>query len=123
MEDKEIKKTESNNNGEPNSSPLQLRGLYSKVKISVKTLDKIIGVLFVAIVICVVIGVDFNSLGGSYIEPKRYEYGEKVEVENPTREGYEFDYWALDENCNIRANLDTMIVDSDFTLYACWLKK
>ena len=35
MEDKEIKKTESNNNGEPNSSPLQLRGLYSKVKISV----------------------------------------------------------------------------------------
>ena len=86
--------------------------------------------LFVAIVICVVIGltnngfkVDFNSLGGSYIEPKRYEYGEKVEVENPTREGYEFDYWALDENCNIRANLDTMIVDSDFTLYACWLKK
>ena len=92
--------------------------------------DKIIGVLFVAIVICVVIGltnngfkVDFNSLGGSYIESKRYEYGEKVEVENPTREGYEFDYWALDENCNIRANLDTMIVDSDFTLYACWLKK
>lgn len=130
MEDKEIKKTESNNNGEPNSSPLQLRGLYSKVNISVKTLDKIIGVLFVAIVICVVIGltnngfkVDFNSLGGSYIEPKRYEYGKKVEVENPTREGYEFDYWALDENCNIRANLDTMIVDSDFTLYACWLKK
>ena len=61
MEDKEIKKTESNNNGEPNSSPLQLRGLYSKVKISVKTLDKIIGVLFVAIVICVVIGLTNNA--------------------------------------------------------------
>jgi hypothetical protein len=31
--------------------------LYSKVKISVKTLDKIIWLLVVAIVVCVVIGV------------------------------------------------------------------
>lgn len=124
MEDKTQK------HGESKSSPLQLRGLYSKVNISVKTLDKIIVVLFVAIIVCIVLGlsnngfkVDFNCLGGTSIEARKYEYGEKVIVDNPTREGYEFNYWALDENCNIRANLDTMIVDSDFTLYACWLKK
>ena len=129
MEDKDFKNNESNNKGEDNS-PLQLRGLYSKVKISVKTLDYIIGVLVAGLIICIVIGltanngftVSFNTMGGSYIEAQKHDYGDYVEVEKPTRDGYSFDHWALDEGCSISANLDTMIVDTDFTLYACWLK-
>ncbi len=130
MEDKDLEKKESNNEGESRNSPLQLRGLYSKVKISVKTLDYIIGGLALAIIVCIVIGltanngftVNFNTMGGSYIETEKHDYGDKVVVEDPTREGYTFDHWALDEGCNITANLETMIVDDDFTLYACWLK-
>ena len=129
MEDKYLNKNESNNKGE-DISPLQLRGLYSKVKISVKTLDYIIGVLVAGLIICIVIGltanngftVSFNTMGGSYIEAQKHDYGDYVEVEKPTRDGYSFDHWALDEGCSISANLDTMIVDPDFTLYACWLK-
>ncbi len=129
MEDKYLNKNESNNKGE-DISPLQLRGLYSKVKISVKTLDYIIGVLVAGLIICIVIGltanngftVSFNTMGGSYIEAQKHDYGDYVEVEKPTRDGYSFDHWALDEGCSISANLDTMIVDTDFTLYACWLK-
>lgn len=128
MKNKDINK-KNINNGESLDSPIKLRGLYSKINISIKTLDRIIVVLFLAILFCIIYGlkndgflVSFNSLGGSYIEPIKYEYGDKVIIENPTREGYKFDYWALDENCQIRANLDNIIVENDFTLYACWLK-
>lgn len=128
MENKDLEKNESNNKGEDNNSPLELRGLYSRVKISVKTLDYIIAGLFIAIVVCIVIGltatngftVTFDTLGGSYIEPEKHDYGDKIVVENPTRDGYKFDHWALDSACSITADLDTMIVDTDFTLYACW---
>ena len=130
MEDKDFKNKKSNNKGEYSNSPLQLRGLYSKVKISVKTLDYIIGGLALAIVVCIVIGltanngftVSFNTMGGSYIEAQKHDYGDYVKVDDPTREGYVFDHWALDDGCSISANLDTMIVDTDFTLYACWFK-
>ncbi len=130
MEDKDLKTNESNDKGESDNSPLKLRGLYSKVKISVKTLDYIIAVLVACLILCVVIGltshngftVTFNTMGGSYIEYQKHDYGDYVEVKEPTREGYSFDHWALDEACSISANLDTMIVDTDFTLYACWLK-
>ena len=126
MEDKNL----NNNKGEDNNSPLKLRGLYSKINISVKTLDYIIVGLALAIVLCIVIGlttnngftVNFNTMGGTYIESQKHDYGDYVEVEKPTREGYRFDHWALDEACSISANLETMIVDSDFTLYACWLE-
>ena len=127
MEDKNLNK----NKGEDNNSPLKLRGLYSKINISVKTLDYIIAGLALAIVLCIVIGlttnngftVNFNTMGGTYIESQKHDYGDYIEVEKPTRQGYRFDHWALDEACSISANLETMIVDSDFTLYACWLEE
>ena len=126
MEDKNL----NNNKGEDDNSPLKLRGLYSKINISVKALDYIIAGLALAIVLCIIIGlttnngftVNFNAMGGTYIESQKYDYGEYVKVKEPTREGYRFDHWALDEACSISANLETMIVDSDFTLYACWLE-
>ena len=112
------------------SSFKQFRGLYSKVNISVKTLNIIIVVASLAIVICILIGlkdrgyfIEFNTMGGSYIEPQKLMYGDEISVEEPSREGYRFEKWALDEGCKITADLDSLRVDGPFTLYACWIEE
>ena len=112
------------------SSFKQFRGLYSKVNISVKTLNIIIVVASLAIVICIMIGlkdrgylIEFNTMGGSYIEPQKLMYGDEISVEEPSREGYRFEKWALDEGCKITADLDSLRVDGPFTLYACWIEE
>ena len=112
------------------SSFKQLRGLYSKVNISVKTLNIIIIVASIAIVVCIAIGlmdrgylIQFNTMGGSSIESKKLMYGDEIIVDEPTREGYKFDKWALDEGCSITADLDSLRVDGPFTLYACWIQE
>ena len=112
------------------SSLPSLRGLYGKARIPVKTLNVVIIVGCALILILMVYGasnngyhVSFNTMGGSYIEDQKLYYNDLVEVEEPTRDGYEFDHWALDESCSVTADLETLRVDGDFTLYACWLKK
>ena len=112
------------------SSFKQFRGLYSKVNISVKTLNIIIVVASLAIVICILIGlkdrgylIEFNTMCGSYIEPQKLMYGDEISVEEPSREGYRFEKWALDEGCKITADLDSLRVDGPFTLYACWIEE
>ena len=128
-EDKNINETTVKDEAEA-SSFKQLRGLYSKVNISVKTLNIIIVVASLAIVVCILIGlmdrgylVQFNTMGGSYIEPQKLMYGDEVVVEDPTREGYKFDKWAMDEGCKITADLGSLKVDGPFTLYACWIEE
>ena len=132
MSDKEnIKTDETTLKDEADSSSFkQLRGLYSKVNISVKTLNIVIIVASIAIVICIALGlmdrgylVEFNTMGGSYIEPQKLMYGDEVVVEDPSREGYRFEKWALDEACKVTADLDTLKVDGPFTLYACWIEE
>ena len=84
----------------------QLRGLYSKVNISVRSLNIIIIVLAAALIVCMAVGVSnggftvsFDPLGGTTVENQRYMYGERIEAPTPpTREGYVFDGWYLDEN-------------------------
>ena len=56
----------------------QLRGLYSKVNISVKSLNIIIVVLAAALILCMVVGVSnagftvqFDSLGGTTVESQK----------------------------------------------------
>ena len=111
---------------QPESS---FRGLYSKVKISVQTLDKIIiGGIIVGILL-VLYGVanngytvTFNSRGGTDV-PAQTEvmYGDYVvEPEPPTREGYVFTGWYADENCTQRWVMDYSQVGQDTTLYAGW---
>lgn len=129
VDNKDIENNKEEIKDEPKKGPSSpLYNLYDKIHISVKTLDIIIGVLAIAIFVIAAYGattgsgfiVEFNTLGGTSIESQKYEYGDHVEVAKPSREGYSFDYWALDEACSIKANLDTMIVDTNFTLYACW---
>ena len=112
---------------EPQSS---FRGLYRHVKISVKTLDKIIIGGIAAIVLLVLYGVanngyviTFDSKGGSDVPAQNQMYGELLEVpEPPTREGYSFTGWYIDSACDLLWQTDTDTIQTDMTLYAGWQK-
>ena len=106
------------------------RGLYRYVKISVKTLDKIIVGLIALILIVVFIemrnpgfNISFDSKGGTDVPSQTQMYGEYLEVpEPPTREGYQFTGWYIDETCEVLWVLDTRTIETDMTLYAGWEK-
>ena len=106
------------------------RGLYRYVKISVKTLDKIIIGLIALILIVVFIemrnpgfNISFDSKGGTDVPSQTQMYGEYLEVpEPPTREGYQFSGWYTDETCEVLWVLDTRTIETDMTLYAGWEK-
>ena len=114
---------------EPESS---FRGLYKNVKISVKTLDKLIIGGIALMVVLLIYGVanngytiSFDSKGGTDVAAQTdLKYGDHVaEPEPPTREGYTFAGWYFDENCQYPFDFETVIVDGSTTLYARWEKK
>lgn len=103
-------------------------GLYSRVKIPVKTLDIIIVVLIAALVLCVVFMVSHNGFtvtydtqGGTPVESVRVLHGERVSPETPTREGYRFDGWYLDCDCVYPFDVAAETVTDSMTLYAKWV--
>ena len=112
---------------EPQSS---FRGLYRHVKISVKTLDKIIIGGIAAIVILVLYGVanngyvvSFDSKGGTDVAPQEAMYADYVvEPEDPYREGYVFTGWYSDENCIYLWDMENGQISQSMTLYAGWEK-
>lgn len=109
-------------------SERQVRGLYDRVNISVSTLNIVIIVLSVVLVACIAFGVSnrgyqvsFDTMGGTMVESQKRMYGELVEDPAvPTREGYVFDGWYLDENTTIPWNLHEDTVSDSITLYAGW---
>ena len=108
----------------------KFRGLYRNVNISVKSLDRIIGVCIAVILIVVALElrnpgfqITFDSRGGTDVPVQNQMYGELVEEpENPTREGYIFTGWYTDSSCYEQWDIDTDTVQSDMTLYAGWQK-
>ena len=110
--------------------PREFRGLYKHVKISVKTLDKIIISCLAVIVILVALDlrnpgftITFDSRGGSDVAAQNQMYGELLEVpEAPTREGYKFTGWYLDTACQELWDVEEDIIEADITLYAGWEK-
>ena len=68
--------------------------------------------------------IQFNSLGGSYIEIQQVEKGQNVsEPRPPTKEGYEFEGWYTSSAAGV--TLDTKFdfttpPESNITLYAKW---
>lgn len=111
---------------EPQSS---FRGLYRHVKISVKTLDKVIigGILAMVLILTYGIAnngytVTFDSNGGTDVPAQELMYGDLVEEpEPPTREGYTFGGWFRDENCLYPWNMEENLVAEPMTLYALWI--
>ena len=123
--------TEQNkNNTEQNNTvpQRQLRGLYSKVNISIKSLNIIIIVLVIALVACMAIGisnagftVNFDSMGGTMVESQKHMYGELIEAPIPhTREGYLFVGWYWDQNTTRPWDIENDTVTESLTLYAGW---
>ena len=108
--------------------PREFRGLYRYVKISVRTLDKIIVVGVIAILAVILFGVShngytitFDSNGGTDVAAQELKYGEQVEIpDDPTREGYTFDGWYTDENWADVYDFAGSTVTDDLTLYARW---
>lgn len=107
-----------------------LRGLYGKANISVKTLDRVIVVLCIALVLCLVTAmsnrgyqIQFDSLGGTPVESQRLMYGDLIQApEPPTREGYAFDGWYTDKDTTMLWDLEQDVVTEPMTLYAGWEK-
>ena len=105
-------------------------GLYKNVKISVKTLDKVIIGGIILMVVLVFFGIanngytiTFDSNGGTDIPPQELMYGDYVtEPEPPTREGYTFGGWFMDENCNYPWDMAQSTVSESTTLHALWIK-
>jgi len=112
---------------QPQSS---FRGLYRYVKISVKTLDKMIVGGIIVLVLLLAYGianngytVSFDSRGGTDVASQDKMYGDLVDVpEPPTREGYVFTGWYADENCVNPWDMENYIVNDSMTLYAGWEK-
>ncbi|MCI8381377.1 MAG: InlB B-repeat-containing protein [Lachnospiraceae bacterium] len=110
----------------------QLRGLYSKVKISVRTLNIIIVVLVALLIACMAYGiskggfrVSFDTQGGTPVEMQSgIMYGELIEIpEEPMREGFEFDGWYLDPDGAMVFDAASDPVTESMTLYAGWREK
>lgn len=106
----------------------QLRGLYGRLNISVKTLDKVIIFGVVAIVAVLTLGLSkrgyeirFDSLGGTAVESQKLMYGDRIKPPAvPTREGYRFKGWYKDKECTSPWNMETDTVTEKMNLYASW---
>ena len=66
--------------------------------------------------------ISFDSKGGTDVPAQTdLMYGDHVtEPEPPTREGYTFKGWYLDENCIYEWDFETSQVGQSMTLYADW---
>lgn len=66
--------------------------------------------------------VKFETNGGSEVENQKVKLNNKVtKPEDPTREGYKFEGWFVDEALKTAYDFDTKVTKS-FTLYAKWEK-
>ncbi len=105
-----------------------MRGLYDRVNISVGTLNIVIIVLCALLVASMAFAISkrgytvtFDTLGGTAVESQKRMYGDLIEEpKTPTREGYVFDGWYLDENTTIPWDIHTDFVNDSMTLYARW---
>ena len=114
----------------PEEQVPKFRGLYRYVKISVKTLDRIILACIAVILIVVALEmrnpgftITFDSRGGTDVPAQNQMYGELLDVpETPTREGYLFTGWYKDYACFEQWNVEIETIETDITLYAGWEK-
>lgn len=105
-------------------------GLYSKVKMSVKTANIMVSVFIVLLVAATVFivshngfTVSFDTDGGSHIESVKVMHSETVDIkEEPVKEGYTFTGWYTDRDCTESFDITTDTVTTSMTLYAGWDK-
>ena len=112
-----------------NKKEVGFHNLYQYIKIPVKTLDKIIVILVIALIVAIIFAlnnqgftVEFDGQGGTSIPSQKKMHGEKLEYQESERQGYIFDGWALDIDCKNKYDFENEI-SSSFKLYACWIKE
>lgn len=106
-------------------------GLYSRVNVSVKTINIVIAVGLAALIVVLAFVVTHNGFtitfdtdGGSRVASVVGKYGETIaEPEAPVREGSTFTGWYSDSACTVRWNFDKDTPTGDMTLYAGWEAK
>ncbi|WP_323089165.1 InlB B-repeat-containing protein [Allobaculum sp. JKK-2023] len=102
-------------------------GLYKNLNVPVKTLSMVIIGGLIALVFLAVWGsqsegfsVRYSSQGGSDVSEQTYKYLEPLsKPEQPTRQGYSFEGWAMDPACQIPVEFGLQ-VEQAMELYACW---
>ena len=63
----------------------------------------------------------FNAMGGSTVEPQRIPIGgHAAEPEKPVKEGFDFMYWATDQEGTNQFRFETTEINAPITLYAKW---
>lgn len=105
-------------------------GLYSKLTISVKTMNWIIGGLVALILLLIFYGVafgkgyqiTFDAQGGTPVETIFLPYGEKIPKVESTRQGYRLKGWSVDREGTRMWDFENNKVEWDYTLYAQWEK-
>ena len=104
-------------------------GLYAKINMSLKSANIMVAsltALLIAAMIFVVkhngFTVKFDTDGGSYIEPVKAMYSEKLSAENPVKEGWKFTGWYTDRDCTQKWDAENDSVMGSMTLYAGWEK-
>lgn len=113
------------------TKPKQLKGFYGKVKVSVRALDILIIIGVVALFGVLAFGlnhrgftIDFDTNGGTHVESQKKMYGDHIDApENPTREGYDFLYWSLDDYGRNPWDMEEDVVEEPMKLYAIWQEK
>ena len=103
-------------------------GLYSKVKVSVKSVNIVIicSILILIAVTAFTINnagfyIEFDTVGGSHIETSKLMYGDKIDIlKVPTKQGYEFTGWYLDKSCTVQWDIYNDTVTGSMKLYAGW---
>ena len=106
-------------------------GLYSRLKVSVKTMNIVIAVGLAALVIVLVFvathngfTITFDTDGGSRVASAVGKYGETLEEPDaPVREGSVFTGWYIDKACTELWDFSKDTLSGDLTLYAGWRDK
>ena len=119
---------ETPQNQESKESGAASGGLYKNVKVSAKTVERVILVMFALLLVLLIVGissggytVSFDARGGTDVPSQELEYGDLVsEPAPPSREGYVFAGWYVDEGGAQRWDFSADTVSDHMTLYARW---
>lgn len=123
--------TQTDPNTEANHTTKELPehdgGLYKNLSVSVKTLSIAIVTGIALIIILMFMGqkdggytVSYDSRGGSDVSSQLYQYQDELVLpKEPTREGYTFTGWYVDENATVPLELPVEVEGSS-EYYAGW---
>ena len=102
-------------------------GIYKNLKMNIRAANALVIVTGIILVLCLAFAVSHNGFtvsfetnGGSYVEPCRVMYGDKINAAVPEKQNSIFDGWYTDKACTVRWDTDADTATESITLYARW---